>query len=43
MYLLCGGSNNVTDLEAYVPEMQSVFSQNAMLPEESVTIYYQEL
>ena len=40
MYLICGGSNNISGLENYLPGLEEMFRQEAMLPEESVVIYY---
>ena len=40
MYLICGGSNNISGLENYLPGLEEMFRQDAMLPEESVVIYY---
>lgn len=40
MYLICGGSNNISGLENYLPGLEEKFRQEAMLPEESVVIYY---
>ena len=39
MYLICGGSNNISGLENYLPGLEEMFRQDAMLPEESVVIY----
>ena len=40
MYLICGGSHNISGLENYLPGLEVMFRQAAMLPEESVVIYY---
>ena len=44
IYLICGTTSNyIAGLEEYIPVMKEVFRQEAMLPEESVTLYYLEL
>lgn len=42
-YLVCSGTNQVAGLEEHLPEMRKLFHQDAMLPEEAITIYQMEL